>query len=136
MGRVKAKHNRIKNINLILKKLLVSSPTGGATLQELADLCKVSERNIYRYLKDIEKMGFELIRPRQAITNASKGRYQLSSGTIQSCRADISLMMQIGLYTQKLTIYRQLLNAMYELFIRKVATQHGIFIPLEWKISS
>lgn len=136
MGRVKSKHNRFKNINLILEKLLASSPTGGATLQELAEICKVSERNVYRYLKDIEKMGFELIRPRQAIANANKGRYQLSSGTIQSCRVDISLMMQIGLYTQKLTMYRQLLNTMYELFIRKVAIQHGIFIPLEWKINS
>lgn len=98
---VKDGHNRIKNINLILEKLIVSSPTGGTTLKELADLCKVSDRNIYRYLRDIEKMGFDLIRPRQASNDNGKGRYQLSSETIQLCQVDISLTMLIGLYTEK-----------------------------------
>jgi AcrR family transcriptional regulator len=136
MGRVKTKHNRVKNINLILEKLLISSPAGGASLQELADLCKVSDRNVYRYLRDIEKMGFELIRPRQAIMHDGKGRYQLGAASIQTCQADINLMMLIGLYNQKLIEYRQLLCAAYELFIRKVANQYGIFIPLKWKINS
>lgn len=136
MGRVKARHNRVKNINLILEELLISSPAGGASLQELAELCKVSERNVYRYLRDIEKMGFELIRPRHAIMNYGQGRYQLGYASMQSCQADINLMLLIGLYNQNLTEYRQLLCAMYELFIRKVANQYGVPIPLKWKIDN
>lgn len=135
MIRVKAKHNRVRNINLILRKLLKSSSQGGSTLEDLAQLCNVSERHVYRYLRDIENMGFELIRPQQIPTSdGGKGRYRLSDKTIQASQGDISLMLLIGLYTQKEIQYRQQLLAIYEVFVRNAAAKNGIILPINWNM--
>jgi transcriptional antiterminator len=132
MERAKIKHNRAENVNLILKELLKTSLHGGCTLEELAELCNVSSRNVYRYLKDIEGMGFELVRPLPTkLAHGGKGRYKLSDKTIQSSQHDFNLLMLIGLYTEKERQYREQLNLINELFLRYLAAKKGLLLPFK-----
>lgn len=135
MGKIRGKHNRIGNINLILDQLVASSPTGGSTIQELANICAVSDRNIYRYLNDIEKLGLELARPQQTSHKGDLGRYRLGSTTMELCQSDPGLIMMVCLSTVNISQYLKLQFALYEIFIRKIANEHRIFIPLEWTVN-
>ncbi|SHE77782.1 helix-turn-helix domain-containing protein [Desulforamulus putei] len=56
------KKNHAANLRLIVKMLKKHSPQGGVTLQQMAEACGVSERNIYRYLQELKQLGIEIER--------------------------------------------------------------------------
>ncbi|MBM7853994.1 putative DNA-binding transcriptional regulator YafY [Desulfohalotomaculum tongense] len=136
MGRAKTKHNHAANLDLILNKLRESTPDGGVTLEELSSLCGVSKRNIYRYLNELEYMGIEIIRPvQQKPGTPGRGKYYLSEKTMLESDTDASLIMLMGLNAQKEAQYRNLLMALYEIFIRYLAAKYHLSLPKEWKMS-
>lgn len=125
-----SKHNRVNNISLILRELLKTSKMGGSTLGELADLCGVSRRNIYRYLNEIEAMGFELVRPSNLkATKNVKGRYKLSNKEPQFFQANIDLLMLSALYMQKEKQYREELNLIYEVLVKLLVLKNKTLLP-------
>ncbi|MEG6616863.1 hypothetical protein V6C27_10595 [Peptococcaceae bacterium 1198_IL3148] len=134
MVRGKGKHNLVNNVSLVLKELVRTSGRGGSTLEELADLCGVSTRNVYRYLREIETMGFQLLRPSQVNSkNKGKGRYRLSAQVLQICQTDMELVMLINFYSHMEKQYREHLNLINEVFIRYLAGKNGLILPINWK---
>jgi transcriptional antiterminator len=130
----KSKHKSVNNISLILKELLRTSKQGGSTLEELADLCGVSTRNIYRYLNIIETMGFQLVRPSNLdLANKVKGCYKLSFEIPQPSYEDIDLLMLIFLYKHKAKQYREHIKLIYEVFVSLLALKNGLILPIDWK---
>lgn len=136
MGRANTKHNRVANINKVLNHLRKTTPKGGCTLNELAQLCKVSTRNIYRYLNDLEDIGFDIVRPAQSKPGVTgQGKYRLRSRTMPQSRVDANLMMLIGLYAKKQNQYREQLRLLYEFLIRYIAMKNSILLPPNWKLT-
>lgn len=56
------KKNHSANLRLIVKMLKKDTPQGGITLQQMAEACGVSERNVYRYLQELKQLGLEIER--------------------------------------------------------------------------
>ncbi len=135
MGRANTKHNHIANVNLVLNHLRKTTPDGGATLTELAELCAVSTRNIYRYLNELEQIGFDIVRPVQNKPGVpGQGKYRLRNRTLPYSRIDANLMMLIGVYAQKQIHYREQLQSIYEFFIRHMAIKNHLTLPADWKL--
>ncbi|WP_031513499.1 HTH domain-containing protein [Desulfofalx alkaliphila] len=131
------RHNRSKNIELMLQYLRKKTPSGGATLDELAKLCKVSTRNIYRYINDIEELGFELVRPvQQKPGTPGKGRYRLRRKTLPQSETITDLMMLISYNTKMQMLYREFLNILYEIFVRHLAAKYRLSLPADWRFDS
>lgn len=137
MGRNRKKHNHSANLGLILNELRKSSPEGGMTLKELADLCGVSKRNVYRYLNEIEDMGFELIRPTQTRPcQPGHGKYRLSGKALLENKTDTNLMMILGFFAQGQLQYHEHLKVVKEFFIRYLAAKYKLSLPVNWVPSS
>lgn len=137
MGRANKKHNHAANLNLILNELRKTSPDGGLTLKELAELCGVSTRNIYRYLNEIEEMGFDLVRPMQTKPGSyGQGKYRLRNKTLPETRIDTNLMMIIGLNAQRQLQYQEHLRIINEFFIKYLAAKYNLSLPSDWKLPS
>ena len=135
MGRANTKHNHIANVNLVLNHLRKTTPEGGATLTELAELCGVSTRNIYRYLNELEEIGFDIVRPIQNKPGIpGHGKYRLRNRTLPYSRIDANLMMLIGVYAQKQLHYHEQLQLIYEFFIRHMAIKNHLTLPANWKL--
>lgn len=135
MGRAHKKHNHAANLNLILNELRRTSYDGGLTLKELSELCGVCKRNVYRYLNEIEEMGFELVRPVQTKPGqVGHGKYRLRKKTLPETRIDTNLMMIIGLNAQRELQYREHLRVINEFFIRYLAAKYHLSLPSDWKL--
>ncbi|MEG6616868.1 WYL domain-containing protein [Peptococcaceae bacterium 1198_IL3148] len=135
MGRAHKKHNHAANLNLILNELRKTSRDGGLTLKELCELCGVCKRNIYRYLNEIEEMGFELVRPLQSKPGQiGHGKYRLRRKTLPETSVDTNLMMIMGLNAQRELQYREHLKIINEFFIRYLAAKYCLSLPADWKL--
>jgi predicted DNA-binding transcriptional regulator YafY len=135
MGRARKKHNHAANLNLILNELRRTSPDGGLTLKELSELCGVCKRNVYRYLNEIEEMGFDLVRPIQSKPGqVGRGKYRLRKKTLPETRLDTNLMMIMGLNAQRELQYREHLRVINEFFIRYLAAKYHLSLPIDWKL--
>ncbi|MTI81266.1 MAG: WYL domain-containing protein [Firmicutes bacterium] len=129
----KTKHNHAANLNLILNKL-IRSPR---TMEELAEICNVSKRNVYRYLNELEEMGIEINRPIvQKPGTPGKGKYQLKHNNLLNSRNDANLFMLIAINARKEDQYRQFLISIYEFFIKYLAVKHQMPLPFEWKLET
>lgn len=133
MGREHKKHKHAANLSLILNELRKTSLEGGLTLKDLAELCSVSKRNVYRYLNEIEKMGFELVRPVQTKPGVSgQGKYRLRRKTLPEDRLDTNIMMILGLVAQGQLQYYEHLKVVNEFFIRYLAAKYQLSLPANW----
>ncbi len=62
--------------------LSVKTASGGATLEEIMKFCDVTDRQIYRDLKDLEEiLKVKVIRPKRGQKGGMAGRYRLDEGT-------------------------------------------------------
>jgi len=133
MSREQKKHKHAANLSMILNELRKTSLEGGLTLKELAELCGVSKRNVYRYLNEIENMGFELVRPIQTKPGqAGQGKYRLRRKTLPENRLDTNLMMILGLVAQGQLQYHEHLKVVNEFFIRYLAAKYQLSLPVNW----
>ncbi len=134
MAKQKGKNKRLKNIEIIINELHRTTPHGGSTVAELAALCGVSTRNIYRYLNDIESMGIEIIRPVQVKPGVSgKGRYRLKNIFADSAE-DSSLITLISYCIVGELQCRHLFYKTCELLIKYWALKHGLSLPPNWTL--
>lgn len=58
----KIKHNHDKNLEIVLRELRQGNLKGGTSLEQLAEMCEVSTRQIYRYFNELQNMGFEVFK--------------------------------------------------------------------------
>lgn len=58
----KAKHNHFRNLETVLNELRQRTDHGGVQLNQLALRCGVSTRQIYRYLNELQNMGYEIVK--------------------------------------------------------------------------
>ncbi len=134
MTKQKRKNARINNISLIINELHRTTPHGGSTITELAALCGVSTRNVYRYLNDIESMGIEIIRPVQVKPGLrGKGRYQLKNIAADSAE-DSGLIALISYCIAGELQCRQLYYKTCELLIKYLALKHKLSLPPNWTL--
>ena len=135
MTNPKKKNKRQENINLLIHELQKAAPAGGLTLKEMAEICGVSTRNIYRYLNDIEKMGIEIIRPVQIKPALSgRGRYRLKYSINQEFSEDAEVIIFISYCIVGAYEYRRLLCQTLELLIKHLALKNRLSLPFGWAL--
>ncbi|MEG6521663.1 transcriptional regulator [Desulfotomaculum sp. 1211_IL3151] len=79
-GPKRGKHNHEQNLDIVIRELRSSSHADGVTLQHLANVCVVSKRHIYRYLRELEEIGLPIERPLVNYPGRSGGgHYKLKS---------------------------------------------------------
>lgn len=110
-----------------------SSSTEGVTLQHLANVCGVSKRHIYRYLRELEEMGLPLERPLVIYPGRSGGgHYKLKS---DSQSEELMLLMVLhqaqAFYRKQYEQYLFLINITFYL----LALKAGWKLPLNVIVS-
>ncbi|MDO7787079.1 WYL domain-containing protein [Desulforamulus aquiferis] len=131
----KREHNHSRNLKIVLRELQRYNGLGGISLEDLAFKCGVSNRQIYRYLNELQSMGFEIIKT----TNydaSSRGRYSINDD--EKSEDEITLPL-INLLEFMDSFKNEILAA--RLFIREVLLrnwlmQQGIILPLHYPIVS
>lgn len=123
----RAKHNHQRNLGIVIRELRLLNEHGGATLEHLACQCNVSIRQIYRYLNELQNLGYQILRTSDP-GYGSPGKYLLGNSEIGN-RSDYPfLYMLADLETIKNEInYTKLF--LKELVIRLWLNQLGIVIP-------
>lgn len=135
MTKHKKKNKRLENIKLLICELQKATPNGGLTLQEMAEICGVSTRNIYRYLNDIEKIGIEIIRPVQIKPGLSGcGKYCLANSINPELSEDTEMIVFIGCCVVGAYQYCQLLCQTFELLIKYLALKNKLILPSNWAL--
>ena len=123
----RAKHNHQRNLEIVIRELRLLNETGGATLEHLAWQCDVSIRQIYRYLNELQNLGYQILKTSDP-GNCSPGKYLLGNSE-QENRTDYPLLnMLADLETIKNEInYTKLF--LKEIIIRLWLNQLGIVLP-------
>ncbi|MEG6521657.1 helix-turn-helix domain-containing protein [Desulfotomaculum sp. 1211_IL3151] len=125
----KAKHNHGENLKIMLSELRDYSDCGGASLEYLALKCGVSTRQIYRYLNELQKMGYEILK------TASHNPEYPGGYTLREKEQDSSgELLMLNMLSELDFVKNEILYARYflqELLVRKCMCQVGIVIPLE-----
>lgn len=123
----RAKHNHHRNLEIVIRELRELSEHGGASLEHLALQCGVSIRQIYRYLNELQNLGYQILKTADH-GNYSPGKYLLGQSE-QESRADYPLLnMLVDLDNAKSEInYIKLF--LKEMVIRIWLNQLGIVLP-------
>lgn len=131
----KVKHNHSRNLQIVLKELRKFSEQGGTSLEHLAKKCGVSTRQIYRYLNELQSMGFEILKTVNQ-TPEARGGYTIREQENVQSGPEFQLMTMLGDLDQ----YKNEIQAaglfIKELLLRVWLIQLGIFIPLHQSIIS
>ncbi len=86
-----------KLLNLLNRK----SPYGGVSCKEMANVCEVSTKTIYRYLDQIENdLGIPIVRPERNITGKER-LYRLDAGYLPSISPEKAMIIFLSLLQQK-----------------------------------
>lgn len=131
----KIKHNCSRNLKIVLKELQQSSDRGGVSLEYLALKCGVSTRQIYRYLNELQNMGYDILKSVNQESD-SKGGYTLKGSDPVQQAADLQLINMLGNLE---SIKDEILSAklfIKEFLLRVWLNQLGIVIPLTKSILS
>ncbi|MCL4440342.1 MAG: WYL domain-containing protein [Firmicutes bacterium] len=124
----KAKHNHSRNLEIVLKELRQHSDQGGVSLEYLALACGVSTRQIYRYLSELQSLGYEILKTVSHDSECSGG-YTLKEPDSEHHEELPLLNLLDDLEKQK----NQILLAktfIKELLIRLWMNKLGVVLPL------
>lgn len=133
----RGKHNHEVNLDIVLRELMDSSRTGGVTLQHLANVCGVSKRHVYRYLRELEQMGIPLERPLVVQTGrAGGGRYKLKVDQGKDVTGETILIAALYQMLDRWYIYHKQFMYVKELLIRSMAIRNGFKLPLNFMDNS
>lgn len=125
----KMKHNHQQNLKIVLNELKSFSDRGGAPLEYLAVKCGVSTRQVYRYLNELQNLGYEVLKSTQHNAEIPSGGYTLREKE-QNSTAEllmINMLSDLEFARNELHYARYFLK---ELLIRTLMCQAGIIIPL------
>lgn len=80
--------------------LSVKTPSGGATIRQIMEYCRVTERQVYRDLSDLEnRLKIRLIRPKRG--QKGNGRYQLDENLPLKIGPEHAAAMFLSVLRQK-----------------------------------
>lgn len=125
----KAKHNHGENLKIMLSELRKYRESGGAPLEYLALKCGVSTRQVYRYLNELQKLGYEILKTANHDA-AYPGGYTLREKEQDSAGE----LLMLNMLSELDLVKNEILYASYflkELLVRKCMCQVGIIIPLD-----
>jgi len=120
-------------LGIVLKELRDSSQAGGVTLQHLVNVCGVSKRHIYRYLRELEEMGVPIERPQ--IIQPGKpggGRYKLRDHQSGEAMGETMLIVALNQMLAWCCLYRHQMMFLKELIIYSMAVRYGFKLPLNF----
>ncbi|AEF94041.1 helix-turn-helix, type 11 domain-containing protein [Desulfotomaculum nigrificans CO-1-SRB] len=121
------KHNHALNLARLLQALKDSTSVGGITLQQLVDICGVSKRQVYRYLRELEQMGIEIERPRvRAGRKKSTGCYRLNPYQVEDFLTETMLLMFFNELIINYQQYKKQVLFLKEFIIHFLAMRHGL----------
>ena len=125
----KIKHNHSRNLKVVLRELRRCSEQGGASLEYLAQKCGVSTRQIYRYLNELQAMGFEILRSSNLLPG-ERGGYTVREPENAKNGPEFGLMsilVELNQYKNELQAAKVFIK---EWLLRVWLSQLGIVLPL------
>lgn len=132
--KLKIKHNHAQNLEIVLRELRQGKTLGGTSLEQLADKCNVSTRQIYRYFNELQNMGFKILKTVNPVT--SRHGYIIKEPDNLEQGADLYLLDMIGNLEQLKNQIQSAILFVKELLLRTWLLQNGIVLPLTCPIIS
>ncbi|ABO50515.1 Helix-turn-helix, type 11 domain protein [Desulforamulus reducens MI-1] len=125
----KAKHNHSQNLEIVLKELRNFSDRGGAPLEYLALKCGVSTRQIYRYLNELQNLGYEILKTTHH-DSEFPGGYTIREKERESAAELllINMLSDLDILKNEMQYARFFLK---EILIRTWMSRVGIIIPFD-----
>ncbi|SHK65802.1 HTH domain-containing protein [Desulforamulus aeronauticus DSM 10349] len=123
----RAKHNHQRNLEIVIRELRLLNEQGGASLEHLALQCDVSIRQIYRYLNELQNLGYQILKAAYP-GNYSAGRYLLGHSE-QENRVEyplLNMLQELDNIKNELSFTKLFLK---EMIIRIWLNQLGIVLP-------
>lgn len=128
----KAKHNHSQNLETVLKELRQYSEQGGVSLAYLALTCGVSTRQIYRYLNELQSLGYEIVK---VVGHESEysGGYILKNTELeeQSQLPLLSMLEDLEKYKHQIFYAKVFIK---ELLVRTWMNKLGLILPLHFPV--
>lgn len=126
------KKNYSRNLQLIFNLLKDSTPQGGITLPQMAEACGVSNRNVYRYLRELEDLGIGIERPRPSQTvNSGPGTYFLKAHQLDTLTPEMIHLAFLSKVQQECFIFQNNLAYVKKIILYRLALKNNFKIPLE-----
>ncbi|SHF22198.1 WYL domain-containing protein [Desulforamulus putei] len=124
----KVKHNHTRNLEIVLKELRQHSEQGGVTLEYLALQCGVSTRQIYRYLNELQSLGYEILKTVPRDSECSGG-YTLKEMELDQHRELplLNMLDDLERLKSQITLAKMFIK---ELLVRLWMNKLGMVLPL------
>ncbi|WP_459910797.1 WCX domain-containing protein [Desulfotomaculum defluvii] len=130
----KVKHKHEQNLKIMLNELRNYNDRGGAPLEYLAEKCGVSTRQVYRYLNELQNLGYEILKTTQHNAESSGGytiREKDESSTAELLL--LNMLSDLEFVRNEIQYARYFLK---ELLVRTWMCQAGIVIPFDISLFS